>query len=283
MRPLHQIIPPSQMVEGGGFPVKRPFPTHSLSFVDPFLLLDNFGPVTWEPGEAVGAPDHPHRGFETVTYMMQGSFIHEDSFGHKARIDPGDIQWMTTGSGLIHSETPAPEIIQKGGTVDGFQIWVNLPAKQKMTAPSYQEYRADAIARFEHQGATVRLIAGELAGHTGPVTPHWPVVMAHISVPAGHTLTFTLPETHNVLLYFHSGGGSIDDRLVKPGDTAWYKPGSGEIAFTSKEAIELLLLAGAPIGEPVARYGPFVMNSDAELDQAMADYRNGKMTPKAPE
>src|SRR5664279_2222211 len=183
-RTVEAVIPAIRQVEGGGFEVRRPFPTAALPQVDPFLLLDHMGPVELGPGEAKGAPDHPHRGFETVTYMIDGTMEHEDSAGHAGRIGPGDVQWMTAGSGVIHSEMPVQEIRRDGGRVHGFQVWVNLPAKDKMIEPRYQEYPAEKIPQVHlDDGVTVRVIAGTVGAVKGAVETRTSVTYLHVSLP----------------------------------------------------------------------------------------------------
>jgi redox-sensitive bicupin YhaK (pirin superfamily) len=271
-RSIEAVIPAIRQLEGGGFEVRRPFPTAALPQVDPFLLLDHMGPVDLGPGEAKGAPDHPHRGFETVTYMLEGTMEHEDSAGHAGRIGPGDVQWMTAGSGVIHSEMPIEEIRRDGGRVHGFQVWVNLPAKEKMIPPRYQEYAADQIPEVHHDdGVTVRVIAGKIDKVRGAVETHTPVTYLHVTLPPGTRFDAPVPASQNAMVYGISGSG--EGELVvfaHDGDVV-------EVANTNEtEPRELLLLAGEPLREPIARYGPFVMTTKAQLVEAVDDFQAGR-------
>src|SRR3954453_1088725 len=205
-RSIEAVIPAVRQLEGGGFEVHRPFPTAALPQIDPFLLLDHMGPVDLGPGEARGAPDHPHRGFETVTYMLDGTMEHEDSAGHAGRIGPGDVQWMTAGSGVIHAEMPAEDIRRSGGRLHGFQVWVNLPAKQKMVKPQYQEYTADKIPEVTLDGGVrVRVIAGKVDRVRGPVKTRTPVTYLHVVLPPEARLTLPAPQAENGMGYGISG------------------------------------------------------------------------------
>ncbi|MGZ4736450.1 MAG: pirin family protein [Acidimicrobiia bacterium] len=271
-RTVEAVIPAVRELEGGGFEVRRPFPTAALPQVDPFLLLDHFGPVELGPGEAKGAPDHPHRGFETVTYMLDGTMEHEDSAGHAGRIGPGDVQWMTAGSGVIHSEMPVEEIRRDGGRLHGFQVWVNLPAKDKMIDPRYQELAADTIPQVRHEdGVTVRVIAGEVDRVKGAVNTRTPVTYLHVTLPPGTHFDAPVPSTQNAMVYVMSGDGEGEltvfahdgDVVSVPNDNA-------------TEDRELLLLAGEPLNEPVARYGPFVMTTKAQIVEAIDDFQGGR-------
>jgi redox-sensitive bicupin YhaK (pirin superfamily) len=259
-------------LEGGGFEVRRPFPTAALPQVDPFLLLDHMGPMDFGPGEAMGAPDHPHRGFETVTYMLDGTMEHEDSAGHSGRIGPGDVQWMTAGSGVIHAEMPVEEIRRDGGRLQGFQVWVNLPKRDKMVAPKYQEITADQIPAVRHDdGVTVRVIAGRVEKVRGAVQTHTPVTYLHVTLPPGKSFTAPVPESQNAMAYGFTGDGA-DELVVFAHD--------GDVVEVVNESMshprDLLLLAGEPLREPVARYGPFVMTTKAEIGEAIDDYQAGR-------
>ncbi|MEO6468702.1 MAG: pirin family protein [Acidimicrobiia bacterium] len=259
-----------RQLEGAGFEVRRPFPTPRLSLVDPFLLLDEMGPVEVEPGQAKGAPDHPHRGFETVTYMISGASEHEDSAGNAGRIGPGAVQWMTAGSGVIHSEMPARELFTDGGRMHGFQLWVNLPAAQKMIAPRYQEFAADQIPKASDDGVVVRIIAGSFGGVTGPVETHSPVTYLHVSLPAGREIRVDVAEGETAMVYTFAGEG---DGTLRIYDTA-----GDEIvlANSGSEPGEHLVLTGQALREPVARYGPFVMNTSDEIETAISDFQSGR-------
>ena len=269
-RTVTATIPASRAVEGAGFAVRRPFPTPRLAQVDPFLLLDEMGPEDLAPGQAKGAPDHPHRGFETVTYVLAGAIEHEDSAGNAGRIGPGAVQWMTAGAGVIHSEEPAREVRTDGGRQHGFQLWVNLPAAQKMTAPRYQEFLASEIPEVRRDGVTVRVIAGEFEGTSGPVETHSPVGYLHVTLAPGASATVDAPAEQTALVYTFAGLGDGTLRIhADDGDAIM-------ISNPGAEPSEHLVLTGAPLREPVARYGPFVMNTSAEIEEAIEDYRTGR-------
>jgi quercetin 2,3-dioxygenase len=283
MKEVTRVATAHRQTEGAGFVVRRPFPTNGLDHVDPFLLIDEMGPADYAPGEAVGAPDHPHRGFETVTYALDGEFEHEDSAGHKGALRPGDVQWMTAGAGIVHSEEPSRRIREEGGRVHGFQIWINLPARLKMTAPRYQEVRADRIpsAATPHGLARVHVIAGVALGARAVIDTHTPVVFQDWTLDAGGDATVALEAGENALVYVFEGAARVGDEatLVRDGQLALLGAGDA-VRLRGNESgppARLLLLAGTPIGEPVARYGPFVMNTRQELVQAFKDYESGRM------
>ncbi len=263
-------ITAQRQLEGAGFEVRRPFPTAQLSFVDPFLLIDEMGPAEFEPGQGKGAPDHPHRGFETVTYMLSGATEHEDSAGNAGRIGPGAVQWMTAGSGVIHSEMPARELLADGGRMHGFQVWVNLPAADKMIAPRYQEFLASEIPVVEQEGATVRVLAGTHAGVRGPVETHSPVTYLHATLAPAAEVRVAVPADETAMVYTFAGDGDGTLRV--------YDGDGDEVVLTNQGAgpSEHLVLGGAPLHEPVARYGPFVMNTSDEIETAIRDYQSGQ-------
>jgi redox-sensitive bicupin YhaK (pirin superfamily) len=275
-REVDRIITAHRQTEGGGFVVRRPLPTRGLEVADPFLLIDEMGPVTYRPGEAVGAPDHPHRGFETVTYALEGSFQHEDSAGHAGVLHAGDVQWMTAGGGIVHSEMPTPEIMERGGRVHGFQIWVNLPARLKMTQPRYQEVAAAKIPTAETANARVKIIAGEALGTRAVIDTHTPIVYQDWTLEAGADVTLPIDSRHRVLAYVFEGAVRIHGRPVGDGQLALLGDGDA-VQLGAVGHGRLLLLAGVPHGEPVARYGPFVMNSEQEIVDAINDYRAGRL------
>jgi redox-sensitive bicupin YhaK (pirin superfamily) len=283
-RKVDRIVTAHRQLEGGGFVVRRPFPSGGLSLVDPFLLLDEMGPADYGPGEAVGAPDHPHRGFETVTYMLTGAFEHEDSAGHKGAIAAGDVQWMTAGRGIVHSEMPARHIRERGGRVHGFQVWVNLPARDKMMAPRYQEVPAAGIPEAASADglARVRVIAGEALGARAVIDTRTPIVYQDWTLLPGAAVEQPLAESHNALVYVFAGTARVgaDATEVADGQAALLGPGASvrlSVAADASAPARLLLLAGQPLAEPVARYGPFVMNTEAEIMRAIADYRAGRL------
>lgn len=283
-RPVTSVTTSHRQKEGGGFIVRRPFPSQGLDHVDPFLLLDELGPIDYGPGEAVGAPDHPHRGFETVTYLLAGESAHEDSAGHKGVLGAGDVQWMTAGRGVVHSEEPSPRIRAEGGRVHGFQIWVNLPAKDKMIAPRYQDIPAAQIpvATTDDGLATVRVIAGEALGARAVIDTRTPIVYQHWTLRPGARVVQPVPADQRAMVYVFDGIARIGpaSRSVRAGQLAALGDGDAvELAVGVDAAVpaELLLLAGRPLGEPVARWGPFVMNTQQEIEQAIADFRAGRM------
>jgi redox-sensitive bicupin YhaK (pirin superfamily) len=282
VRETQRIVTAHRQREGAGFIVRRPVPTQGLDTVDPFLLLDEMGPVDYAPGEAVGAPDHPHRGFETITYMLEGEFQHEDSAGHRGVLRPGDVQWMTAGAGIVHSEMPSRGIREKGGRVHGFQIWVNLPARLKMTRPRYQEVSSGQIpqGRSADGRARVRVIAGEALGARAVIDTHTPIVYQDWTIDAGADVTTALAREQQALVYVFQGSVLVgnEGREVRDGQMALLGPGDAvRLRGGAQAPGRLLLLGGVPISEPVARYGPFVMNTQEELVEAVRDYQSGRM------
>lgn len=281
-RTVSRIVDAHRQREGGGFIVRRPFPTQGLDFVDPFLLIDEMGPADYGPGEAVGAPDHPHRGFETVTYMIEGEFEHEDSAGHRGKLRPGDVQWMSAGAGVIHSEMPSAEIRQHGGRVHGFQIWVNLPAADKMMRPRYQEFDSAHIpmAQSDDRLARVKVVAGEALGVKAAIDTRIPIVFQDWTLEPGADVTVDVPVAERAMVYVFAGSVQVGAGGDTVNDGQLALLGDGETLRLSNGGnipARFLLLAGAPIDEPVARYGPFVMNTEDELRQAFEDFRSGKM------
>ena len=274
-----RIVTAHQQREGAGFIVRRPVPSAGLEMADPFLLIDEMGPASYGPGEAVGAPDHPHRGFETVTYMLEGEFEHEDSAGHRGLIRAGDVQWMTAGGGIIHSELPSRRIREQGGRVHGFQVWVNLPARLKMTRPRYQEVPTERIpvARSEDGRAAVRVIAGEALGARAVIDTHTPIIYQDWTVDAGADVTSAVPSEQQGLVYVFEGAVQVGESEVRDGQLAILGPGDAVRFRGTAGGGRLLLLAGKPIAEPVVHYGPFVMNTENEVRQAIRDYQTGRM------
>lgn len=286
-RSVRSITTAPRGFEGEGFPVRRAFAGVDLADLDPFIHLDQMGEVEYAPGEPKGTPWHPHRGFETVTYMIDGIFDHRDSHGGGGSITNGDTQWMTAGSGLLHIETPPEHLVMSGGLFHGFQLWVNLPAHQKFTAPRYQDLRGGDVALLSSfdGGALLRLIAGDLAGVKGPGSTHTPMAMVHATLSPGARLRLPWRPDFNALAYVLSGVGSVgtDERPVRSGQLALFGPGDVMTitADTRQESrspeLDVLLLGGRPIGEPVAWMGPFVMNTHAELAQAVDDFQQGRL------
>jgi redox-sensitive bicupin YhaK (pirin superfamily) len=276
-RSVSQLVHATPQLEGEGMIVTRPFPTTHLDHLDPFLLLDRMGPVTPGPGEAKGAPNHPHRGFETVTYILDGAVEHKDSQGNHGRIGAGDVQWMTAGSGVIHSEMPAEEILRHGGRLHGFQLWINLPRSDKMMPPRYQELRAADIptATGADGKVTVTVIAGESLGTRATIDTRTPIMYLHVRLAAGARFTQVIPQTYNAFAFIVSGQAAFGDAVARENDMVIFGRDGDEVAMTTENGAELLLIGGVPLNEPVARYGPFVMNTVGEIRQAMIDYQSG--------
>jgi redox-sensitive bicupin YhaK (pirin superfamily) len=248
------------------------------------LLIDEMGPVSYQPGQAIGAPDHPHRGFETVTYILEGEMEHEDSAGHRGVLGPGDVQWMTAAAGIIHSEMPTKKMREQGGRAHGFQIWVNLPARLKMMQPRYQELQAARIPRAtsEDGRARVTLVAGEALGVRAAIETQTPIVYQDWALDDGADVTLPLAADHRALVYVFEGSAQVGDgegagKRLRSGQLAILGDGNAVRLAGTPDRGRLLLLAGVPIGEPVARYGPFVMNTPEELETAFRDYRTGRM------
>ncbi len=283
-RKVKGIVTAHRQSEGGGFIVRRPIPSHTLDSLDPFLLLDEMGPVNYAPGEAIGAPDHPHRGFETVTYLLEGEMQHKDSAGHQGMLKPGDVQWMTAGSGIIHSEMPSRAMLDKGGPMHGFQIWINLPSRLKMTTPRYQEVAQAQIPTATSQDgkAQVNVVAGQAFGVEAIIETHTPIVYHDWTVQPGGQVSIDIRPDHNVGVYVFSGKLLIgqNEQNVEDGQLAILSEGvTIQFGVSAHEhtPARFLVLGGIPHNEPVARYGPFVMNTKEELQQAFADYRSGRM------
>jgi redox-sensitive bicupin YhaK (pirin superfamily) len=286
-RPVRSVTTGPKGFEGEGFPVVRAFAGVSKRDLDPFIHMDQMGEVDYAPGEPKGTAWHPHRGFETVTYIIEGTFQHQDSHGGGGVIENGATQWMTAGAGILHIETPPEELVVSGGLFHGIQLWVNLPAKDKFTAPAYQnlEGRSSTLVASADGGALVRLIAGTVAEHSGPGSTHTPITLAHASIAPGAQLSLPWRADYNALVYVLSGNGTvgIEGRPIHTGQLAVL--GAGDrvtiAAATGQDsnrpALEVLLLGGRPIGEPVVQYGPFVMNTNEELQQALDDYHAGRL------
>jgi hypothetical protein len=286
-RPVHTVTTAPKGYEGEGFPVRRAFAGVDLKQLDPFIHMDQMGEVEYAPGEPKGTPWHPHRGFETVTYMIDGIFRHQDSNGGGGLITNGDTQWMTAARGILHIEEPPEEVVMKGGLFHGFQLWVNLPARLKMTNPRYQDIRAGQVKLLSSPdgGALLRLIAGELGGHEGPGVTHTPITIVHATVSPGAQLRLPWRADFNALAYVLAGSGTVgeDHRPVSAGQLAAFGPGDVLTLAADQHQegparqLDVLLLGGQPIREPVAAYGPFVMNTRAELKQAFEDFQAGRL------
>jgi quercetin 2,3-dioxygenase len=286
-RPVRSVTTAPRGFEGEGFPVRRAFAGVDLAELDPFIHLDQMGEVEYAPGEPKGTSWHPHRGFETVTYMLDGALDHQDSHGGGGSITDGDTQWMTAGSGLLHIEAPPQEVVMAGGLFHGFQLWVNLPRSQKLVTPRYQDLRGTDVTLLTTPdgGALLRLIAGDIDGHAGPGATHTPMTMVHATVEPDAEVRLPWPTAYNALAYVLAGTGTVgaDRRPVSAGQLTVF--GAGDVVTVSADAsqesraprLEVLLLGGLPIREPVAWMGPFVMNTRGEVMQAMEDFQAGRL------
>ena len=284
-RTVAGVVNSIETLEGAGFLVRRPFPKAAFSDFDPFLLLDEMGPMKVAPGQAKGAPDHPHRGFETVTYILSGEMEHKDSQGHAGKLSAGDVQWMTAGAGVVHSEMPSAAFQKSGGTLHGFQLWVNLPRQDKMMRPRYQEISSAKIptATSDDGLVTVRVIAGQALGTEAVIETVTPIMYLHYKVQPGGRLAQPLPDGFNVFAYVVEGEGLFGHERERAGDgqMIMFASDGDEVVIEnpsgSDEVLELLLIGGLPLNEPVARYGPFVMNTTQEIYEAIEDYQAGRM------
>jgi redox-sensitive bicupin YhaK (pirin superfamily) len=284
-RTVAGVVNSIETLEGGGFLVRRPFPKAAFSDFDPFLLLDEMGPMEVAPGEAKGAPDHPHRGFETVTYLLSGDMEHKDSRGHAGRLRPGDVQWMTAGAGVVHAEMPAAEFARKGGRMHGFQLWVNLPKPDKMMKPRYQEIPDAQIPKATSADGLVKVsvIAGEALGEKAVIETRTPIIYLHYRIKPGGVAIQRVPGTYNAFAYVVEGEGLFGAEGERAGDgqMVLFAQDGDEVKLENssdaKTTLELLLIAGVPLNEPVVRYGPFVMNTEGEIRQAIEDYQLGRM------
>jgi redox-sensitive bicupin YhaK (pirin superfamily) len=295
-RPVRSITTGPRGYEGEGFPVVRAFAGVSAADLDPFVHMDQMGEVEYQPGEPRGTDWHPHRGFETVTYMIDGRFAHQDSHGGGGLITDGATQWMTAGSGILHIETPPAELVESGGVFHGIQLWVNLPSKDKFATPKYQAIEGNEVKLLSSDdgGALVRVIAGDIDGHGGPGATYTPITLAHSTIEPGARLSLPWNREFNALGYVLSGRGTVGPvghpinegqlAVFGPGDrisiaaepTLGAPPGRRRGGESRRPSMEVLILGGKPIREPVVAYGPFVMNSKAELIKALEDYNAGK-------
>jgi len=286
-RPVVSVNDAPSGFEGEGFPVRRAFAGVDLAQLDPFVHMDQMGEVEYGPGEPRGTSWHPHRGFETVTYMIDGTFQHQDSTGGGGLITNGDTQWMTAGAGILHIERPPEALVTSGGLFHGIQLWVNLPSRDKFVTPRYQDIGAGQVALVSSPdgGSLVRVIAGDVAGHAGPGVTHTPMAMAHVTISPGARVNLPWNRDHNALVYVLAGEGSVgsEGRPVRMGQLAVF--GAGDTIVVSARdrqesrspQLDVLVLGGRPIREPVVTYGPFVMNTRAEIVQALDDFQHGKL------
>ncbi len=287
IRPVRAVVTAPGGFEGEGFPVRRAFAGVDLTYLDPFIHMDQMGEVEYAPGEPKGTPWHPHRGFETITYMLDGVFEHSDSFGGGGTITDGDTQWMTAGSGLLHIEKPPEWLVQSGGLFHGLQLWVNLPRSMKWAAPRYQDLRGGdvALVTTSDAGALVRVIAGDVGGHAGPGSTHTPMAMVHATLAPSAQVRLPWRRDFNALVYVLAGNGAVGatKQPIRTGQLAVLGPGDVvELAAaagqeTRSATLEVIVLGGKPIREPVAWAGPFVMNTRTEVVTAFEDFQAGKM------
>lgn len=286
-RPVQSLTTAPHGLEGEGFPVRRAFAGVDLRELDPFVHLDQMGEVEYAPGEPKGTPWHPHRGFETVTYMIDGTFEHTDSNGGGGVITNGDTQWMTAGAGILHIEKPPEWLVTSGGLFHGFQLWVNLPAAQKWSPPRYQDLRAGevALATSPDGGALIRIIAGEVGGQSGPGSTYTPMTLVHMTLSPGARVSLPWRPDYNALVYAMAGFGTVgaEARPMQTGQLAVLGPGdavvvgANQVQESRSPNLDVLILGGRPIREPVAWMGPFVMNTRDEILQAVADYQAGRL------
>lgn len=278
-RSVSKVFTAPRAQDGDGVDLRRAFPGSTIMDFDPFLLLDQMGPMDSAPGKARGFPPHPHRGFETVTYLLSGEMQHRDSWGNHGLLGPGDVQWMTAGSGLVHSEMPSDRFVREGGRLHGFQLWINLPKRDKMIAPRYQDTPAARIPVATAPGVSVKVVAGESLGTKGVIETRIPILYLHATLDPGAAFTQDVPKTENAFAFVIEGEGRFGESAVGKYQVALFDRSGDAVRITNTGAgtLSFLLIAGEPIGEPVARYGPFVMNSREEIIQAAEDFREGRM------
>jgi redox-sensitive bicupin YhaK (pirin superfamily) len=283
-RPVAKVVTSRREAEGAGFVVARPFPGDlSLADADPFLLLDHVGPLVNGPGEAKGAPWHPHRGIETVSYILDGEIAHHDSNGGGGVIAEGDTQWMTAGGGILHDELPSERAYRAGGPFHAVQLWVNLPPALKMTQPRYQSITRDGLRLLtsDDGGTLVRLIAGDLAGFAGPGVTHTPITYAHATLAPGAELSVSWSPDFSAFAYVLTGRGTAgaERRPIEGDQLVVFGPGDRVVvaAASGQAEMDVLLLGGLPIRAPIVHYGPFVMNTREEILQAIEDYQAGRL------
>jgi quercetin 2,3-dioxygenase len=278
-RGVKKVFTAPRAQDGDGVDLRRAFPGSTLMDLDPFLLLDQMGPTEFAAGDARGFPPHPHRGFETVTYLLSGEMQHRDSWGNHGTLRPGDVQWMTAGSGLVHSEMPGETLVRDGGTLHGFQLWINLPKRDKMIAPRYQDTTSERIPVAKSRGVAVRVIAGESLGVKGVIDTRIPILYLHPTLEPGAEFEQAIPKSENAFAFVIEGEGEFNGSQAGAYQVVLFDR-AGEtvkVRNTGKGPLSFLLIAGEPIGEPVSRYGPFVMNSREEIVQAATDFQAGRM------
>jgi len=284
-RSVELITSSTETAEGDGFIVHRSFPSRSIRHLDPFLLLDEMGPLDLLPYESKGFPDHPHRGFVTVTYMLEGRFEHKDSQGNSGKLGPGDVQWMTAGSGLVHSEMPEKEFAKSGGILHGFQLWINLPKTDKWIKPDYQDVPSKKIpvAKTPDGKVSVKVIAGNSLDAKAVINTLTPITYLHFTIQPGAKIVQPVPKSYNAFAYVINGKGLFGkDRIIAEERKLIVFKNDGDyisirVSENAGSSLEVLLIAGMPINEPIVQYGPFVMNTQEEIDNTLEDYRNGRI------
>jgi len=284
-RSVELITSSTETAEGDGFIVHRSFPSRSIRHLDPFLLLDEMGPLDLLPHESKGFPDHPHRGFVTVTYMLEGRFEHKDSQGNSGKLGPGDVQWMTAGSGLVHSEMPEKEFAKSGGILHGFQLWINLPKTDKWIKPDYQDVPSKKIpvAKTPDGKVSVKVIAGNSLDAKAVINTLTPITYLHFTLQPGAKIVQPVPKSYNAFAYVINGKGLFGkDRIIAEERKLIVFKNDGDyisirVSENAGSSLEVLLIAGMPINEPIVQSGPFVMNTQEEIDNTLEDYRNGRI------
>lgn len=273
IRQVEKLIPARAVTEGAGVTVHRTIGTPALRHLDPFLMLDHFS--SNDPDDYIaGFPDHPHRGFITLTYMLDGHMLHQDSMGNKGDLKSGGAQWMKAASGVIHSEMPQ----QSAGLMRGFQLWINLPAREKMTAPAYQEYSPDAIPQYNANGLRVKVLSGQYQDIRGPIDdPHTGVQYFDVTLEAAHTFTHQFASDMQAFIYVFEGTTIVEGTTLPQHSFAVLSAGENTQVSAGHDGTRFILVAGKPIGEPIVQYGPFVMSTETEIQQALSDYRDGKL------
>lgn len=261
----------------GSFKIKNVLPTRNLKQVDPFLLIHHMQPFELKPGTANRLSPHPHAGFEVVTYLLEGEFFHRDSKGHNQVAKAGDINWMTSGAGIIHSEGPAERMQQQGGTVQLLQLWINLPADKKQLPSSFRHYEAAQLPVIETEKQWLKIVIGEYKGQPSPVSTHTPMFLYHLKIKKGETVTLPVKDSYSAALYIMEGKIKVLNQQPIAGELVNFHTDGNQVVFSAAQDAAVLFLGGAPIKEKVVSYGPFVMNSFEEIQQAIADYETGKM------
>lgn len=279
MTEIADIITAVRTLEGAGFEVRRPFPSRALPTLGPFILFDHMGPTLLAPGQALGAPIHPHAGLETLTLLLEGGGRHMDSLGNVSITGPGDIQWMRAGRGIVHDEGPTQDMLRNGGRMHGVQLWLNMPGAHKSDPPDYRHIRAEDIPQMAEAGATLRLIAGTLGGHTGPLVTHSAPFLVHVQLKAGRSVSIPLDPLHATGAYVLSGqfGIGSSKTSLRDGELACLKDGESEFACEALDGdAEFLVLGGPVIDDSLVRYGPFVANSEAHMAETVRAYQSGR-------